>query len=41
MVLLGDTNDYHWTIMEIFFPKKYWLLSFMVPKGIVVVFDDG
>jgi len=41
MVLLGDTNDYHWTIMETFFPKKYWLLSFMVPKGIVVVLDDG
>jgi hypothetical protein len=40
MVLLGDTNDYHWTIMEVFFPKKYWLPSLMVPKGIVVVFDD-
>jgi hypothetical protein len=41
MVLLGETNDYYWTIMEVFFPKKYWLPSFMVPKGIVVVFDYG
>jgi hypothetical protein len=41
MVLLGDTNDYHWTIMEVFFPKNHWLPSLMVPKGIVVVFNDG
>jgi hypothetical protein len=41
MVLLGDTNDSHWTVMEILFPKEYWLPSLMVPKGIVVVFDEG